>query len=228
MMRTLLTAAVALAVLAASPAGLRNARDSQDRARLEKIAADWSEEAGKKPDDAQAQYRVAEAYSALATVALELKDRNQARLAAEAGIRAAEKAVALAPGNAEYHRMLGTLCGQVIPANLLAGLKYGRCAMDSINTALKLNPKSALAYVSRGIGNYYLPPAMGGGVELAVQDFEKASALDPKLDEAQLWLGIALRKAGRNAEARKAFERSLQLNPQRAFARQQLEKTPAN
>ena len=60
---------------------------------------------------------------------------------------------------AEHHRILGTLCGQVIPGNVLAGLKYGRCALDSINKAIELDPKSAIAYVSRGVGNYYLPAA---------------------------------------------------------------------
>jgi Flp pilus assembly protein TadD len=42
-----------------------------------------------------------------------------------------------------------------------------------------------------------------------------------------LWLGLALRKSGRNGEARKAFARSLELNPRRVWAKQQLEKTPA-
>jgi Flp pilus assembly protein TadD len=51
--------------------------------------------------------------------------------------------------------------------------------------------------------------------------------LNPGAAEAHLWLGIALRKARRNAEARKAIARSLELNPDRTWAKQQLEKTPA-
>jgi hypothetical protein len=35
-----------------------------------------------------------------------------------------------------------------------------------------------------------------------------------------------LRKLNRNAEARQAIQKSLELNPQRVWARQQLEKTP--
>jgi Flp pilus assembly protein TadD len=77
------------------------------------------------------------------------------------------------------------------------------------------------------VGNYYLPTAFGGGVEAAIRDIEKAIELDARLAEAHLWLGIALRKAGRAAEARRAIARSLELNPRRAWARQQLEKTPA-
>lgn len=139
----------------------------------------------------------------------------------------ARRAVALDPRNAEHHRILGTLCGQVIPANVLLGLRYGRCAQEEIEKAVELNPHSAAAYLSRGVGNYYLPASFGGGVEPAIRDFQKALDMDHKFADAYLWLGIALRKAGKNGEARKAIEKSLELNPNRIWARQQLKKTPA-
>jgi len=147
--------------------------------------------------------------------------------AAEAGIKAAERAIALKADTAEYHRVLGTLCGQAISANVLAGMKYGHCAQDSVNKALQLDPKSAINFVSRGVGNYYLPPALGGGLELAIKDFQKAIELDPQSADAHLWLGLALRKTNRNAEARKAFQKAIELNPARVWAKQQLDKTPA-
>lgn len=202
---------------------LQRALDRQDRAALERMAA----EAVSKSSGADTLYQAALAYSYLAQAAMETGDRAASKAAAEAGMEPARKAVALQPDNAEYRRILGTLCGQVIPANVLAGMRYGRCAMDEVNKAVELAPNSAMARVSHGVGNYYLPAAFGGGVDKAIADFEKAVQLDPKSAEAHLWLGIALRKAGRNAEARKALERSLQLNPDRAWARQQLEKTQA-
>lgn len=208
------------------PGPWKSARDAQDRGALDKIAAEAEAAAGARQDDAAAQYRAALAQLMRAEVAMELRDKNQARAAAEAGIRAAERAVALNPKSAEYHRILGTLCGQVIPANVLAGVKYGRCAMDEVNKALELDPQSAEGYMSRGVGNYYLPEAFGGGVELAIRDFQRAIQLDPKNADAHLWLGIALRKANRNPEARKALTRAVTLNPARVWARQQLDKTP--
>jgi tetratricopeptide (TPR) repeat protein len=218
---------VALALAATPQPALEAARDAQDRAALERIAAEWSEAAAKQTGDAAAQYRAALAHSFLAEVALELRDKNLARNAAETGIRLAERAVELNGGTAEYHRVLGTLCGQVIPANVLVGLRYGRCARDSINKAIELDPKSALGHVSHGVGNYYLPAAFGGGVEPAIADFRRAIGLDPKLAEAHLWLGLALRKAGHIAEAREALTKAVQLNPRRIWLKQQLEKTPA-
>jgi tetratricopeptide (TPR) repeat protein len=216
----------AIQLVFAAPGELEHARDLQDRAALERIVASYGETAAKQANDAHAQYMLAVAESYLAEVATELQDKNGGRSAAEAGIKAAEKAVSLKPAVAEHHRILGTLCGQVIPGNVLAGLKYGRCALDSINKAIELDPKSAIGYVSRGIGNYYLPAGFGGGPDVALKDFQKAIELDPKLPEAHLWMGLTLRKLNRNPEARTALSKSLQLNPDRIWTKQQLEKTP--
>ncbi len=204
---------------------LEKARDKQDRLALDKLAQQAN--AAAKPTDAASLYRAALAESYVAEVSIEVRDNNAARAAAEAGIKQAEKAVALQPKTAEYHRILGTLCGQVIPAaKLMGGLKYGRCALDSVNKAIELDPKLPENYLARGVGNYYLPASFGGGVELAIKDFEKAASLNPKFSEAYLWLGVAQRKAGRNADARKSFQRSMDLNPNRVWAKQQLDKTP--
>ena len=226
-MRTELVLGALLFSLAAFAADLESARDRQDKGAMEAIAHAYANEARARPNDAQAHYRLALAHSYLAEICLELRDKACAMAAAEAGIPAAERAVALRGDLAEHHRVLGTLCGQIVPAKPLLGLKYGRCATESINKALELDPKSSLVHISRGVGNYYLPSALGGGVELAIHDFEHAVRLDPKSAEAYLWLGLALRRAKRNAEARAALGKALELNPRRVWARQQLEKTSA-
>jgi tetratricopeptide (TPR) repeat protein len=220
-------AALGPLVFATAIPDLERARDKQDRAALEKLAGDLKDTADKKPADASAQYRYALAESYAAEVAVEMKDKNTAKTHAETGIQAAEKAVKLNPNTAEYHRILGTLCGQMISSNGLAAIRYGNCALSSVNKAIELDPKSAANYLSHGVGNYYLPSALGGGVDLAIKDFQKAIELDPKSADAYLWLGIALRKENRHAEARKALEKAVELNPDRIWAKQQLEKTPA-
>lgn len=205
------------------------ARDLQDRATLQHLAGDAILAADKHANDAEAQYRAALAQSALAEVATEMRDKAQARTAADAGIKAAERAVTLRPERAEYHRILGTLCGQDAAATGgLGALKFGRCALEEVNKALEIEPKSALNHMSHGVGNFYLPQALGGGLDLAIKDFQDALALDAKSADAHLWLGVALRKANRNAEARKELQKAVQLNPGRIWAKQQLDKTPAN
>jgi tetratricopeptide (TPR) repeat protein len=204
---------------------LTAARDRQDLPALDGLIARY-QKAAQAPDG---QYKLALANSYAAEVALELRDKKKAEGYAQAAIDPAQKAVAANGGNAEYHRLLGEICGQVIPANpVLGALKYGQCARDEINKALQMDNKLAMAYVSRGVGNYYLPSSMGGGVDEAIKDFDKAISLDAKLSEAYLWKGVALRKANRNQEARQALEHAAQLNPARLWTKQQLEKTPAH
>jgi tetratricopeptide (TPR) repeat protein len=222
-----MAAILLLAAMVIAPGALETARDHQDRAALEKQISELSAEATKSPHDDAAQYRVALASSYLAEISLELHDKSQAQRVAESGIEAAQRALAINSRNAEYYRVLGTLCGQVVPANVLFALSYGKRARDAINKALELDPKSAQAYLARGVGNYYLPEAMGGGAAVALPDFRKAASLDPASAEVQLWMGLALRKEHHNAEARQAFTKALQLDPARIWIKQQLEKTPA-
>lgn len=204
------------------------ALDRQDAAALDGLIGQATQRAQANASSAQAQYEAALANSYGAELAIEVHNKSKAQSLAEAGIGIARKAVAMDGGNAEYHRVLGDLCGEAIPANVMLAFKYGQCARDEVNKAIELNPKLAIAYVSRGVGNYYLPAAMGGGYELALKDFDKAIELNSSLADAYLWKGLALRKESKNDEARKAIEKSLQLNPNRLWAKQQLDKTPAH
>jgi tetratricopeptide (TPR) repeat protein len=225
-MRSLfLASALAATVLAATP--IQQARDRQDRSALEHMAAASDAIAKAKPNDADAQYQLALARSYLAEVAIEVHDKPRAFSSAESGIEAAERAVDLKPNSAEYNRILGTLCGQAVSSAGLAGLRHGRCALESIDKAVQLDPKSSDVHLSHGVGMYYLPQAFGGGIDEAIRDFRKAIALNPNSADAWLWLGIALRKSNQPVQARKAMEKSLALNPNRLWARQQLDKTPA-
>jgi tetratricopeptide (TPR) repeat protein len=211
---------------AAIPSPLEMARDMQDRAALEKIINDSADAAAKIPNDAETQYRVALASSYLAEVEIEQHDKKQARPVAERGIKAAEKAISLKPEVGEYYRVLATLYGQAI-TDMMSGLSYGPKAKDAVNKAVEKAPNSSAVYVARGVGNYYLPAQLGGGPAGAIPDFRKAIQLDPKNAEAYLWLGVSLRSAKQDAEARQAFAQSLALNPNRVWVKQQLDKTPA-
>ena len=215
------------AAAAPGPGGtpLEMARDRQDRAALEKSLGEAESAAAKAPGDFDALMRCSVAASYLAEVELETRDKKAAQQAAMRGSKAAEKAVALKPANGEGWRVLGMLYGQAI-TDLMSGLSYGPRAKDAINKAVSLAPQSAPVYLARGVGNYYLPPQLGGGVETALADFRKAIELDPKNAEAYLWLGLGLRKQNKDAEARQALTKSLELDPNRVWVKQQLEKTP--
>jgi tetratricopeptide (TPR) repeat protein len=227
MIATLIPVLIGAGFFAVGPPALETARDQQDRPALQKMAGEYLAAADKAPNDADVQYRAALASSYLAEVALEVRDKKQAEEAAERGVKAADRAISLKPEVAQYYVVLGTLCGQVVPANVLMGLSYGKRAKEAVEKAVQKDPKLSAAYEARGVGNYYLPAAMGGGPDVAIPDFRKAVELDPKNAEAYLWLGLSLRKQNKNAEAREAFTKSLAINPNRVWVKQQLEKTPA-
>lgn len=213
--------------LAAATADLQAARDQQNVATLEKLADARTQTANSKPKEAGVQYEAALAWSYLSEVKLELRDKPGARTAAERGIPLAQRAVAADTNKAEFHRLLGTLCGQIIPADPMAALKHGKCAKQEIEVALKQDPNSAMNWLSSGVGKFYLPKMFGGGVDLAMQDFKKAASLDPKLAEAWLWIGLGHRKLNQNKEAQQALAKAKSLAPKRLWIQTQLEKTPA-
>jgi tetratricopeptide (TPR) repeat protein len=213
-----------LAFAPSSP--LETARDLQDRGALARLVEDYSATAAKAPNDAEAQYHLALACSYQAEVEIELHDKKAGQQSAERGIKAGEKAVSLNGNSAEYYRILGTLYGQAI-VDITSGLNYGAKAKEAINKAVEKAPKSSAMYVARGVGNFYLPALMGGGPKPAIEDFRKAIELDSKNAEAYLWLGVSLKKDNRDAEARQAFTKSLELDPKRVWTKQQLDKTPA-
>jgi tetratricopeptide (TPR) repeat protein len=223
-MKFALTLAMA-GLLSAAPSTLEQARDRQDRAALQQMIGQLSTAAANAPKDAAAQYQAALACSYLAEVMTEQHERKPSRSIAEQGIKLAEKAAAIQP-TAENYRLLGTLYGQAI-TDVMSGLSYGAKAKDALNKAIERAPKSSQVWVAHGVGNFYLPAQLGGGTALAIADFRKAIELDPKNPDAYLWLGVALRKDNKDAEARKALAKALELNPNRVWVKQQLEKTPA-
>jgi tetratricopeptide (TPR) repeat protein len=221
-MRFLLISA-ALFFFAAGPSALDSARDRQDPAALGKLLDAAAASAAKAPNDAQAQYQAALAASYLAAVRIELHDKSGRAAAAERGIAFAERAVALKPGDGECYRVLGTLYGQAV-IDLMSGLRYGPKAKEAIGHAVEKAPRSSNVYVARGVGNLYLPVQIGGGAEAALPDFRKAIQLDPRNAEAWVYLGVALRMDKKEDEARKAFNKALEINPNRFWVRELLVK----
>ena len=197
--------------------------DKQDRAALEQQANALHAVAEKTPGDAKAWYRAALAWSYAAEVAMELRDKSGSEKLARTGIRDAEQAVNLQQNSAEYHRLLGTLYGLVIPANPLIGaLTFGKKAKDELERAITLDPKSPRVWIAHGVGFFYLPVNLGGGAENAIKDYRKAISLDPNSAEAYLWMGIALKRNHQDKEAKEALQKALQLNPDQVWAKQQL------
>ena len=166
-------------LLAAAPGALESARDRQDRAALEKLAGEFAAAARRPRRTPSAVPGRAGRLVPGGGGARTARQGGRRSDAAEAGVKAAERAIALKPDNAEYHRVLGTLCGQAVPGNVLAGLSYGKRAQDAIDKALEMDPKSAAPVCGARRGQ--LLPAAGlrrRHRDLAIADFRKAIELD--------------------------------------------------
>ncbi len=110
---------------------------------------------------------------------------------------------------------MGTLCGQVVPGNMLtrSDLRQARQGSDAKGEANR--PQTRLAPTKRAASaTIILPQAFGGGFDLAVADFRKAIELSPRNADAYLWLGLSLRKQNKDAEARQAFAKVAGARPQ--------------
>jgi len=82
-------------------------------------------------------------------------------------------------------------------------------ALAGFNTALALNPKSALAYYNRGNVHY-----AKGDFAAAISDFSEALRLDPKLPYAHMNRGNALSNLGRFDEALQDLDEAARVQPE--------------
>lgn len=148
------------------------------------------------------------------------KDSNLVRQAAEAGIRAAQKAVELDPKSAEAHWLLGDLVGNLIPHLFAGGMRYGSKSISELETAMQLNPRNANAYVSRAIAYLAAPHMFGGDKQKAIAMLKKAIVLESSpdtADTAHIWLALAYDAEQQKESAVREISEARRLNPDRLF-----------
>ena len=96
------------------------------------------------------------------------------------GISACEKAVALAPENAQYHLWLGRIYGEKADhAGFLTAAGLAKKVRNEFETAVRLNPDNAEARTD--LAEFYLeaPGIVGGGRDKAEAQAQKLATMDP-------------------------------------------------
>ena len=196
----------------------RQARDRASVEDLQRIVAKAQKEA--------AETNSFEAYLRLALFELWTCEAAEAhqndrlfKQAAEAGVAAAEKAVALNPKSSDAHQLLGDLLSQLIPHVYGGGMRYGKRSADEMDKAIELNPKNVNAYVSRAISYYYTPGSFGGSKSKAVEMLKKAIEIDSQTDSPHIWLAIFYLDEGRRDDALSEINLALRANPDRVFTK---------
>lgn len=197
------------------------AEEARDRASIEdlqRLVAKARKEATSS-NSADAYIRVA-LFSMWLCEAIEShQDKGLFKSAAEEGVAAAEKAVALSPQASDAHWLLGDLLNQLIPHVYGGGMKYGQRANSELDRAIELNPKNANAYVSRAISYNYTPEAFGGSKSKAIELLRKAVELDPSSDTPHIWLALFHLDAQSKDAALREITLALAANPNRSFAK---------
>jgi tetratricopeptide (TPR) repeat protein len=196
----------------------RQARDRASVEDLQRIAAKAQKEA--------AETNSFEAYLRLALFEVWTCEAAEAhqndglfKQAAEAGVAAAEKAVALNPNSSDAHQLLGDLLSQLIPHVYGGGMRYGKRSTDEMDKAIELNPKNVNAYVSRAISYYYTPDSFGGSKSKAVEMLKKAVEVDSQADSPHIWLAIFYLDEGRKDDASGEINLALHADPDRTFTK---------
>lgn len=134
-----------------------------------------------------------------------------------------ERSIQLRP-MPESYAVLSSIIGRQIGYYPLQGDIYILAAQEATMNGLNLNSDNPRVWLMNGIAAFYTMPQHGGGYPVvekllrrAIRFFE-AEKVEPPMPswghaEAYVWLGQALAKQGKLAEARVAYDKALQIEP---------------
>lgn len=130
----------------------------------------------------------------------------------------------------ETYAVLASVLGQKIGSNPLRAMILGPKSGAALDRALELGPQNPRVWLTRGISAIFTPKLFGGGLERAEEalrqalaHFETDSPAPPAPawghDEAWAWLGEVYRRTDRHAEAREAYMKALEIEPENYWVR---------
>ena len=202
-------------------ARLRRAEITIDAAALADLVRELS--AGPGAADAERDYRLARSYYALVNRRVMDRDKDGALLAGDLGIEAGKRALSAEPENSEFHRVLADLHGRLIPLKgFFSRISFGKRSSEYLERALDLDPENRLARLSRAIEKLNAPGLFGGDSRQAVHLLEKLVVAREAMPESAVWLAIGYQKQDEPGLALKALELAIRLEPESAFARNEM------
>ncbi len=131
---------------------------------------------------------------------------------------------------AESHAVRSSVIGQLIGSNPLRGMTLGPKSSNAMERAVDLGPNNPRVWLLRGIGAMFTPSVFGGGIDKAEEYLTKALTLFPNDKpappmpawghaEAYIWLGQVYKRRDRIDDARQAYTRALELQPNNGWVR---------
>jgi len=161
-------------------------------------------------------------------------DRENTGKLVDAGIQHLEKAIQLDSKLAEAYALTASLYGEKIGGNPLLGMTLGPKSGVFMEKAIKLAPENPRVVYLDAISKNFTPAMFGGSKEKAISGLYQAGELFAKWQssdplapdwghaECYAWLGNILSEQKKFAEARAAYEKSLELRPNFGWVKYEL------
>jgi hypothetical protein len=182
------------------------ARETLDRAR--EAAGIWSAASAAVPNDFESAWKLARAqYWIGGHVA-----KSQARGEFEKGMDAARRAAAAAPSRPEgYFWLAANMGGLAESQGMSAGLKYRTPIREALERVLAIDPGWQQGSADRALGRWFykVPRLFGGSKDKSEAHLRKSLTYNSQSTATWLFLADTLDAMGRDADARAALKRVL-------------------
>jgi tetratricopeptide (TPR) repeat protein len=200
---------------------------AQDLPRLRAADALLERALAASPDDPQLLYSRGYALYRMAALTTGPKREREMKTILAAAERALDRVTSRAAG-ADALALHSAVVGQQIGlGGMMAGMRLGPRASDLMDRAIEADATNPRVWLLHGVSAVYAPAMFGGGLERAEERLRKATTLFAAAPaappapgapswghaDAYVWLGQVLEKRGKPAEALRAYERAVELQP---------------
>jgi len=123
----------------------------------------------------------------------------------------------------EKYRLKSELMATMIRSKY-RGSQMGDEMFDAAAKAVELDPSNAKAFVVAARKPLYSPESRGGDVEQALKLLNHAIELNPDLERAYVFRGVAYQELGQTEKAVADWQKALEINPNSRLAKLQLKR----
>jgi tetratricopeptide (TPR) repeat protein len=205
----------AFSLAAQSPAADPDAlyRNRETRESAVRAADIWATRLADNPKDFESAWKLARAQYWLGTNGL---PQDQRRAALEAGIAAAQKAIAIDSQQPEGHFWMAANMGALAESfGIRQGLKYRGDIRDGLMTVLRLDAGFQQGSADRALGRWYLkvPGLFGGSKKKSEEHLRRSLTYNPNSIASRFFLAETLLEMDRKADAIGELQRIAEIEP---------------
>lgn len=153
-----------------------------------------------------------------------MNDEDKLEKYIDSGIKILETLNSKYPKFSDGEALAAAFYGRKIGLSpMIYGMKYGSKAGELTENSTEHGAENPRAFLLEGIGQIYKPAMFGGGMDKAEENIKKALGLfDSGKGKAEImwghpdcyiWLGVIAKESGKKEEARKYFNKALELSP---------------